>query len=402
MKRIPVILLITISFMLSTKVKSQEDPLMEKAKQLAQEILIIDTHIDVPERLQHKWEDISGKTESGNFDFVRAKEGGLNAPFMAIFVGANYMNNGAKAQADTLLDLMWNIVKEHPDKFVVPLKSEDVMRIFKSGKMAMAFGMENGSALEGDLKNVKYFYDRGIRYITLCHSKVNEISDSSFDPERKWYGLSPFGKSLIAEMNRVGMMVDISHVSDDAFYQAVELSKVPCVATHSSCRYFTPGYERNCSDDMIEKLAAKGGLIQINFGSDFLNQDYKDRRAAAMDKVTAYLKEHNLKRGDREAWDYVQKYFKENPIGFADVTDVVKHIDHVVKLVGIDHVGIGSDFDGVGDTLPTGLKDVSGYPNIIYHLLKAGYSREDIQKIFGGNLLRVWLAVEKYTADHVE
>ena len=399
MKRIIHVLLVSLFVLPSTIVKPQEDKLMEEANKLAQEFMIVDTHIDVLERLKDKWEDISERTESGNFDFIRANKGGLNVPFMAIFVAAEYENNGAKAVADSLIDMMESIVKNHPDKFAIPYSVKDVMKIFESKKMAFAFGMENGAPIEGDLNNVKYFYDRGIRYITLTHSKANHICDSSYDPDHKWNGLSPFGKKLIEEMNRLGIMVDISHVSDSAFYQALRISRAPIIASHSSCRFYTPGWERNMSDEMIKALAEKGGVIQINFGSDFLKQSINEKHSKERELFNKYLTENNLQWGDKQAEEFIQNYRKENPNEYADVTDAVDHIDHVVKLAGIDHVGIGSDYDGVGDSLPTGLKDVSGYPNIIYHLLKRGYSKTDIQKICSGNILRVWSDVEKIAAD---
>jgi len=255
-------------------------------------------------------------------------------------------------------------------------------------------GMENGTPLEGNLENVRYFYDRGIRYVTLVHSRHNHICDSSFDPERKWNGLSPFGVRVIAEMNRVGMMIDVSHMSDSAFYQVIRLSTAPVVATHSSCRAFTPGFERNMSDDMIKALAANGGIIQINFGSAFLRDEIRRQPETVRAAINRYLTEHGLNKDDPEAKAFAAEYRKEHPPMFADVADVARHIDHVAKLVGIDHVGIGSDFDGLGDSLPTGLKDVSQYPNLIAELLKLGYSEEDIRNVCGENVLRIWSRIQ--------
>jgi membrane dipeptidase len=199
---------------------------------------------------------------------------------------------------------------------------------------------------------------------------------------------------VVAEMNRVGIMVDVSHISDDAFFQVMEISKAPAIASHSSCRSFTPGFERNMSDEMIALLAKNGGVIQINFGSSFLTDTYRRKELAARKVIEAHLATLNLTRADSAGKTYEKLYLRDHPLGYADVTDVVAHISHVVTLVGIDHVGFGSDFDGVGDELPTGLKDVSQYPNLIYHLLKAGYTEDDVRKISGGNLLRVWTQVE--------
>jgi len=191
------------------------------------------------------------------------------------------------------------------------------------------------------------------------------------------------------------MMIDVSHASDETFFQVMQLSAAPVIASHSSCRRFTPGWERNMSDEMLLQLKENGGVIQINFGSSFISNDYLRNKLARERHIDQYLESHNLHQGDEAARQYIEKYHQENPIPYADVSDVVDHIDHVVELIGVDHVGLGSDFDGVGDSLPYGLKDVSGYPNLIYQLLKRGYSEADIEKICSGNLLRVWSEVER-------
>jgi membrane dipeptidase len=256
-------------------------------------------------------------------------------------------------------------------------------------------GMENGAPIGNDLANVKYFYDRGIRYITLTHGKDNQICDSSYDTTRTWNGLSPFGEQVVKEMNRIGIMVDISHVSDSTFYDVVKLTKVPVIASHSSCRAFTPDFQRNMNDDMIKKLGENGGVIQINFGSSFLDSTVRAGNEINRKKLRSLLDENGLTAEDSLAKPIIEQFRKDNPSLYADVEIVADHIDHVVKLAGIDHVGIGSDFDGVGDSLPTGLKDVSQYPNLIYALLKRGYSEEDIAKICYKNVWRVWSAVEQ-------
>ncbi len=374
----------------------QDKALVAKAQKLAQQYIIVDTHIDVPYRLKAKFEDISKQTPDGNFDYVRAKQGGLNAPFMSIYIPADYeKSGGGKQLADTLIDMVVKFSKDWPKQFAVAKSLQDVTSQFKRGVISLCMGMENGTPIEHDLRNVQYFYDRGIRYITLAHALSNHISDSSYDTTRVWRGLSFFGRRLVAEMNRVGIMVDVSHISDDAFYEVMNVTRTPVIASHSSCRFFTPGFERNMSDDMIKLLAKNGGVIQVNFGSSFLREDYQKIESEQGKEVMAYLREHHLRFGDPDAQTYLKQYRKDHPVTFADVTDVANHIDHVVKLVGVDYVGIGSDFDGVGDSLPTGLKDVSMYPNLIYELLKRGYSEKNIQKICGGNLLRVWSQVEQ-------
>jgi len=366
--------------------------LREKASKLAHEFIIVDTHVDVPYRLQEKMEDISVQTAGGDFDYVRAKAGGLNAPFMSIYVPAAYEEKGgAKTYADKLIDMVEKFEKDWPDKFAVAKTVADVQTQFARGLISLPMGMENGSPVEGKLENLKHFYARGIRYITLAHSKSNHISDSSYDPTRQWHGLSPFGKEVVAEMNRLGIMIDISHVSDSTFYQVMRLTQAPVIASHSSCRHFTPGWERNMDDDMIKALAQNRGVIGINFGSSFLSDSIR----LAEDKMWKYIEKNKINPNSDTGKEALKKYRMDNKIGYADIADVVAHIDHVVKLVGVDHVGFGSDFDGVGDTLPTGLKSVADYPNIIYELLKKGYSDADVQKICSGNFLRVWSEVEK-------
>ena len=259
-------------------------------------------------------------------------------------------------------------------------------------------GMENGSPIEGKLENLTHFYQRGVRYITLAHSQSNHISDSSYDLRRQWQGLSLFGKELVGEMNKIGMMIDVSHISDDAFYQVMALSKTPVIASHSSLRKYTPGFERNMDDKMLLALKDNGGVIQINFGSSFVTATagaWGDQFKAKRSEVA-----QNNAADSPVVKDFRKAYLAKNPYPFASLANVLDHIDHVVKLIGIDHVGIGSDYDGVGDSLPIGLKDVASYPNLVQGLLERGYSEADIIKILSGNVLRVWQDVESYAANH--
>jgi membrane dipeptidase len=375
------------------------------ADSLAHQYIITDGHVDLPYRLKVKnfrlereYMGIPVSTKDGDFDYERAKKGGLDAPFMSIYIPSTYQQqpDKGKALADSLINMINTIAEQIPDKFVRANSSAEVEAAFKAGKIALPLGMENGAPVGDDLANVKYFYDRGIRYITLTHGKDNQICDSSYDTTRTWNGLSPFGRTVVQEMNKVGIMVDISHVSDSTFYQVMKLSKVPCIASHSSCRAFTPGFIRNMSDDMIKLLGKNNGVIQINFGSTFLDSTVRAANEANRKKLQVLLDEKKLKFSDSLAKPIIEEYQKLNPSLFADVETVANHIDHVVRLAGINHVGIGSDFDGVGDSLPTGLKDVSQYPNLIYVLLKRGYTEEDIEKICYKNVWRVWNAVEEF------
>lgn len=370
--------------------------LTARAAELAQSLLIVDTHVDVPYRLMEGMEDISVRTEKGDFDYPRARAGGLNAPFMSIYVPASYQETGgAREFADGLIDMVMKFETDWPDKFAIARSTTDVRRHLSEGRISLPMGMENGAPIEDDLANVEYFHRRGIRYVTLTHSENNQICDSSYAKERTWSGLSPFGRKVIAEMNRVGIMIDVSHVSDDTLRQVMEISSAPVIASHSSCRRFTPGWERNMDDDGIRLLAKQGGVIQINFGSAFLDEEANRQSLAYWEEFKAFMKVNDLTSGDPRAKAFSRDYWSERDRIYADVSQVVDHIDHVVKLVGVDHVGLGSDFDGVGDSLPTGLKDVSYYPNLIRAMLQRGYSEEDVSKICGENLLRVWSEVER-------
>lgn len=394
----PLILGLVGALSLTTTAVAQEYKASERAHRIAQENLIIDTHIDVPYRLNKDWEDVTRATKRGDFDYPRAKQGGLNVPFMSIYIPAQLEQTpGASYQlAHQLIDSMEAIAWRAPQKFAMAYSVDQVMQQQERGVISIALGMENGSPIEGDMNNLHEFYNRGIRYITLAHSQSNHISDSSYDVRRQWNGLSPFGKELVKEMNNVGVMIDISHVSDDAFWQAVEISKVPVIASHSSLRRYTPGFERNMSDEMIKGLAENGGVIMINFGSSFVTQQANRYGDIVRKQIAAINEQYG--EGSDEAEQRIAEVRKKNPFPFATLEEVLDHIDHVKNLVGIDYIGIGSDYDGVGDSLPVGLKDVSTYPNLVQGLLDRGYSDEEIEKILYKNFVRVWREVEAYAA----
>ena len=408
---------IALFFGCSSEAQQEEtnyETTQDHAQALAEKFIITDGHIDLPFRmkianfrLEREFVDPSVKTD-GDFDYVKAKEGGLNAPFMSIYVPASYQSkfdheygnllegekNRAKEFADSLITMMEDIAQQYPDKFAIATSPQEVQAHFENGLIALPMGMENGAPIGDDLANVQYFYDRGVRYITLTHSKVNQICDSSYDTVRVWNGLSPFGEEVVAEMNRVGIMVDVSHISDSTFYDVMEITQAPVIASHSSVRKFVPGFERNMNDDMIKRLAENEGVIQINFGSTFVDAESREKSDKVRDHIGKWMAENNLTYQDSAAQAYIESYMKDNP-AFSTVKKVADHIDHVVQLVGVDHVAFGSDFDGVGDTLPTGLKDASDYPNLIAELLERGYSEKDIEKICYGNVFRVWNEVQK-------
>ena len=385
-----------------------DEELMIRAKILAKRFMITDGHVDLPYRLRVKnfrlekeYIGIPIETNEGDFDYVRAKKGGLDVPFMSIYIPAKYQEEGgAKELADTLINMIEGIIEAHPNNFATCHSVAEAINNTKKGLVSLPMGMENGAPIEDDLSNVAYFYKRGIRYVTLTHSKDNLICDSSYDTTGTWGGLSAFGKQVVNEMNKVGIMVDISHVSDNTFNQVMDMTDVPVIASHSSCRKFTPGFERNMSDDMLLRLKKNNGVIQINFGSSFLDkkvrEDFDTKRAFILND----LQERGIEISSEEGQKIIEQYRKDNPVLFSDVEMVFKHIDHVKNLIGIDHVGFGSDFDGVGDSLPVGLKDVAAFPNLIYQMLKNGYTESEIEKVCSGNVLRVWRAVEAYAANN--
>ena len=368
------------------------------AERLSRELLIADTHIDVPFRLEMAYEDVTVATRKGQFDYPRAKRGGLNVPFMSIYIPASKQNTDeAGILANRLIDRVEAMVGRVPDKFALAPTTDAVRDNFEKGLISLAMGMENGAPIAGDLEKLRHFFQRGVRYITLTHSKPNHISDSSYDEDRPWQGLSPFGKRLILEMNDIGMMIDVSHISDQAFWQVMEVSRAPVIASHSSARHFTPGFERNMSDEMINALAAKGGVIQINIGSAFLTEKAMKWNAEFKAARSKFMQQADPSGSPKSLWDYTTQYFSEHAYPYADLDDVLDHIDHVVTLAGIETVGIGSDFDGVGNTLPVGFKDASEYPNLVQGLVDRGYKQADIAKILGENLMRVWSDVEDYS-----
>jgi membrane dipeptidase len=357
------VLLVTLAITTATTAASPaDDSLRARARTLAHDILLIDTHIDLPSLLKDMREDPATRLPGGNFDYPRAREGGLDAAFMSIYIPASYeQSGGGRALAGRLITLVEGMVSAHPGLFALARSPADVRANAATGKLSLPLGMENGTGIEGKLSAIRYFYDRGIRYITLAHAKNNRICDSSYDERRRWKGLSPFGRKVVAEMNRVGMMIDVSHVTDSTAFQVLRLSRAPVIASHSACRSFTPGWERNVSDELIRAIAARGGVVHICFGSSFLGDAFRAKGATQR----------------------------------AAAADVAAHIDHIVKLVGVEYVGLGSDFDGVGDDVPVDLQDVSAYPNLLYELLRKGYSEEELRKICGENTLRVWTEVER-------
>jgi membrane dipeptidase len=374
-----------------------DEALRQKANEIAHKYVIVDGHVDLPYRLKIKhfrlekeYTGIPIKSKDGDFDFERAQKGGLSSPMMSIYIPSKFDNDEeGYLLADSLINMVNWIADQNPKYYQVAKSPDEIIAIKNSGRIALPMGMENGSPMK-KLEDVKYFKNRGISYVTLTHAKDNHICDSSYDPTKTWKGLSPYGEKFVMELAKNGVLIDISHVSDDTFYDVIKIAPVPIIASHSSVRYFTPGFERNMNDDMIKELGKKNGVIMVNFGSTFLDSTVARKRKESPEMLTKYLKSKGLTASDSAAKPLIAEYAKNNPQAFADVEMVADHIDRIVKLAGINHVGFGSDFDGVGDSLPTGLKDVADYPNLLYVLLKRGYTEDDLAKMCSGNIFRVW------------
>ncbi len=378
----------------------------EKVKEIHEKALTVDTHCDTPMNLLYSGFDIGVRNEApkNRVDFPRMKEGGLDAIFFAAFTGQKPRTPEntqiAYERAHLMIDSTYSVCKKYSNMAEVAVTANDASRIEKEGKRAIYIGMENGFPIGTDLARVKEFYDRGVRYITLCHSFNNDICDSSTDgkgPEHN--GLSEFGKQVVNEMNQLGMMIDVSHISDKSFFDVVSLSKAPVIASHSSVREIAH-HNRNMTDEMIKKLAENKGVIQICL----LDQYVKDPDTTAisfqlMEEIREkyYSKWEELSEEEKNA---VRKkrdeIYEKYPRKIPTIADYVDHIDHVKNLVGIDYVGIGSDFDGGG-----GLEDcvdVSQFPNITREMLKRGYTEKEIEKVWGGNFFRVFKEVEELSS----
>ncbi|KLJ01955.1 dipeptidase [Luteimonas sp. FCS-9] len=371
----------------------------DEAAALAQRLTIVDTHIDAPSRLQRRWADLGTLAPDREFDHPRAVAGGLDVAFMSIYTSAAQDAAGEAWQsAHAQIDAVEALAARHPDRFALLRAPGQVAAQRGQGRVLLAMGMENAAPLEGDPAAIAGFFDRGVRYLILAHGANNAFADSSYEAAPRWQGLSPAGRAAIAEMNRLGMMVDVSHLSDAATRQAVALSRAPVIAGHSAFRQLTPGFARNLDDDLARAIADRGGVVQIPFGTSFI-----DPRAAAdlqalyrarnaFDARAAARAAAGEPPEDRAAFE--AQWRREHPRVVASLDALLDQIDHGVRLLGAAHVGIGSDFDGVGGYLPVGLEDVSTYPAVIAGLQRRGYSEADIGAIMGGNLLRVWAEVE--------
>lgn len=351
----------------------KEARLRKRAARLHRRAIVIDTHNDVTSPLTDEEYDLGARDASGKIqtDIPRMKEGGLDAEFFAIYVASKYAREGGAARrALDMIDGVYEQVRRHPKSLEMAYTSADIRRIHRKRRTAALMGIEGGHAIEDSLSALRQFHRLGVRYMTLTHTNTNHWADSAGGinnpPEKKFDGLSDFGKEVVLEMNRLGMMVDISHVGDATFWDCIETSQAPIIASHSSCRALTD-VPRNLTDEMLQAVGKKGGVVMINFFNGFINTEYAKPGAPPPTRAAQT----------------------------ATLDMLMAHFEHAIKIAGIDHVGIGSDFDGVDGLLPGGMEDVSKLPTITYELLKRGYSEADVRKVLGENLLRTMAEVER-------
>jgi membrane dipeptidase len=373
----------------------------EKAKKLQSSSIVVDTHDDTTQRLLDPTFDLAARQTDGNIDIPRMREGGLTAIFFSIWIPGKIMGPAAVQKALKQIDAVRETVRKHPNELVLATTADDVRAAKQQNKIAALMGVEGGHMIGNDLSVLRTFAALGVRYMTLTHMENNEWADSSTaKPEHN--GLTDFGKDVVREMNRLGIIVDVSHVSDKTFHDVLAATRAPVFASHSSCRSLCSA-ARNMSDEMIGDLAKNGGVIQINYHVGFLSQEFRDYEAAHPDAEKEINEEVKKRCGDNEscksvAGDQVVRDFMEaGKLPRVDWNLIVEHIDHAVKIAGPDHVGLGSDFDGA--VMPMGMQDVTHIPQITDALLKKGYTESDIRKILGENTLRVLAEVQRVSRE---
>ncbi len=381
--------------------RASADDIAERAKKLHFSSIVLDTHDDTTQRFFSKDYDIGRRNPDGHVDIPRMREGGMNAIFFSIWIDGRIMGPPAVQKALDQIDAVHENVSKNSKDMVLCRTAAEVREAHKQGKIAALIGVEGGHMIGNDMRVLRMFGDLGVRYMTLSHFYNDEWADSSTDKPAH-NGLTDFGKDIVREMNRQGIMVDISHVSDKTFYDALEVSKAPLIASHSSCRALC-NHVRDMSDDMIKALAAKGGVIQINYEKSFIDQAYKDASEKLSGGVVAKFDKFKKECGDdqecfgQKMAEQEKQATAEGKLPHVSWERIIEHIDHAVKLAGADHVGLGSDFDGAD--MPDGMEDCSKLPKITEALMRKGYTDDDIRKILGGNTLRVMEQTEKVSRE---
>lgn len=374
---------------------TNESPASERAQRVHRRAIIVDGHCDTPYRLKRVGLQLDDDSDVlAQVDLTKLKQSGITASFFAAYVPPFYSGRGAAKFADELIDLIYAQAARHPDQLTMVQDSTGIREAKRHEKVAVMIGVEGGHAIEDSLETLQHFYDRGARYLTLTHVNTNNWADSSGD-EARHNGLTSFGRDVVRTMNDMGMIVDISHVSDRAFYHALETTRVPIIASHSSCRALT-NHPRNMTDTMLKDLAANGGVCMINFFSAFVNDGVAQvmKKAQKRPGRSQPLGANEELPDDRVDWDSYLNWFQSLGCPRATIDDVVSHIMHAAEVAGPDHVGIGSDFDGV-PSLPDGLTDAAALPMLTDALLSRGMSERDVENILGGNFLRTFEAIER-------
>jgi membrane dipeptidase len=372
-----------------------------RARKLHFSSIIVDTHDDTTQRFLDGKFDLGARSATGSIDIPRMREGNLSAIFFSIWIPSKITGPEAVNRAMTQIDAVREQVRKHPNDLVLATTAAEIRAARKQGRIAALMGVEGGHMINSDLGLLRSYAALGVRYMTLTHSGNDEWADSSTDKPIH-NGLTDFGKDVIREMNRLGVMVDISHVSDKTFYDALETSKAPLIASHSSCRAICDA-PRNMTDQMMKDLAAKGGVMQINYHVGFLSQEFRDTEKANPELNKAISAEVMKRCGDSEGCQLVEgdritrEYVEQGKLPRVDFTKIIEHIEHAVKVAGIEHVGLGSDFDGAN--MPYGMEDATKLPKITEALLQKGYSEGDVKKILGENTLRVMTEVERVSRE---
>lgn len=374
----------------------RDERLWQRALKIHRKAIVVDTHNDITTMMIDDGYD-PGTSSVGKYhtDLVRMKEGGLTAEFFSVYVEGKYAKEGGSARrAMDQIDLVYRATERYPDKIIMATSAAEIRRAKKQGKIAALMGIEGGHAIENSLMALRDFYRLGVRYMTLTHNNTNDWADSCCDTARH-NGLSEYGRDVVREMNRVGMLVDVSHVSDKTMADVLDVSTAPVIASHSSARALN-SHLRNVPDDLLRRIAKNGGVVMVNFYPVFIDQKALDASRARAVRLKPQLDSlaEQFKNDPKRLSEERQKVFDANPLPPTPLSVLMDHIDHIAKVAGVDHVGIGSDFDGV-PSLPVGMEDISKLPNITYELLRRGYSEKDIRKILGENLLRAFAEAEK-------
>ena len=397
LRRLVLVCLLALSAVTAAAAQTRDDRLWQRALQIHRRAIVIDTHNDVTTPMTNDDFDLSGTPPIPyRTSIERMKKGGLTAEFFSLYIKPWYVEHGGSARRTLdMIDSVYRAVERHPKDLMIATSVADIRRAKRTGKIAALMGIEGGHAIEDSLPTLREFFRLGVRYMTLTWNNTNNWADAGRGP-KKHNGLSDFGKEVVREMNRLGMLIDVSHVSDETMSDALDVSTAPIIASHSSARAVS-NVSRNIPDDLLKRIAKNGGVVQVNFYSVFVDEKTvapqsaeRDKRLKAQqDAIDEKYKDDPERRSEES-----DKLEAANPLPPLPISKLIDHIDHIVKVAGVDHVGIGADFDGAND-MPEGARDVSMLPNITYELLKRGYSERDIRKILGENLLRVMAEAER-------